>query len=41
MIAWRAMFNPRKINEVAAYIHTLRGTSPPNPKAPQGQEYSE
>lgn len=39
MLAWKAMFNPRKINELAAYVLSLKGSNPPNPKAPEGQLY--
>jgi len=39
MISWKAVLNPRKIQEVAAFVASLKGTSPPNPKPPQGQEY--
>lgn len=36
MLAWRGELTPDQILEVASYILTLRGTNPPNPKAPQG-----
>ena len=36
MIAWKAVLNPTKIQQVAAFVKTLAGTSPPNPKEPQG-----
>lgn len=36
MISWKATLNPEKIAQVAAYVKSLRGTNPPNPKAPQG-----
>lgn len=39
MIAWKSTLNPQKINQVAAFVTSLRGTNPPNPKPPQGQEY--
>jgi cytochrome c oxidase cbb3-type subunit 3 len=41
MISWKSTLNPQKINEVAAFVLSLRGTNPPNPKAPQGQEAPE
>lgn len=41
MIAWKTALNPQKINQVAAYVMSIRGTNPPNPKPPQGQEYPE
>jgi cytochrome c oxidase cbb3-type subunit 3 len=37
MIPWQATLGPQKIQQVAAYIVSLQGTHPPNPKAPQGQ----
>lgn len=36
MIAWQAQLGPSQIQEVASYIVTLKGTNPPNGKAPQG-----
>ena len=39
MIAWGDQLKPSEIQEVASYILTLRGTNPPNPKAPQGDIY--
>jgi cytochrome c oxidase cbb3-type subunit 3 len=41
MIAWKAMLNPEKIRQAAAFVYSLKGTNPPNPKAAQGQEYPE
>lgn len=40
MIAWGEQLKPSEIQEVASYILTLRGTNPPNPKAPQGEIYT-
>ncbi len=40
MIAWEAQMSPSEIQSVASYILTLKGTNPPNPKAPQGEKYS-
>jgi cytochrome c oxidase cbb3-type subunit 3 len=39
MISWKATLNPEKILQVAAYVKSLKGTTPPNPKPPQGVEY--
>jgi len=36
MISWRGTLQPEQILEVASYIESLRGSNPPNPKAPQG-----
>lgn len=37
MVTWKALMNPAQIYAVASYIYTLRGTNPPNPKAPENQ----
>lgn len=39
MISWKQQLNPRQIQEVSSFILTLRGTNPPNPKAPEGVLY--
>jgi len=39
MIPWKAILNPEKIGQVAAFVVSLKGSNPPNPKAPQGQAY--
>jgi len=36
MIAWRATLGPAKIGQVTAYVMSLKGSNPPNPKPPQG-----
>lgn len=36
MISWAAQLRPSDMQKVASYILTLKGTNPPNPKAPQG-----
>ena len=41
MIAWKATLNPLKIQQVAAFVRSLKGGNPPNPKPPQGQEYKD
>jgi mono/diheme cytochrome c family protein len=38
MIAWRGILKEDQIRQVASYILTLRGTSPPNPKSAQGEK---
>lgn len=38
MIAWEKTLTPKQISEVANYILSLKGTNPPNPKAPQGDK---
>jgi cytochrome c oxidase cbb3-type subunit III len=37
MISWKEQLKPKEIQEVSSFILTLRGTNPPNPKAPQGE----
>jgi mono/diheme cytochrome c family protein len=39
MIPWRGVLKPEQILQVASYLLTLRGTNPPNAKAPQGEVY--
>ena len=39
MIAWKAALNPKKIAQTAAFVLSLQGSSPPNPKPPQGEIY--
>lgn len=40
MISWEAQLSPVQIQNVSTFIMTLRGTNPPNPKAPQGELYT-
>ncbi len=41
MLTWEGKLNPREIQEVASYVLSLKGTNPPNAKAPQGQKWEE
>lgn len=41
MIAWQSQLKPSDMQKVASYILTLKGTNPPNPKAPQGEIWKE
>lgn len=41
MQSWTKNYTPKEINDLAGYIKTLKGTNPPNPKAPQGDLYTE
>lgn len=41
MIAWSSQLSPSDIQKVGSYILTLRGTNPPNPKAPQGEIWAD
>jgi len=36
MISWKALLNPKKIQEVSSYIISLQGTNPPTGKPPEG-----
>lgn len=36
MISWKAVLKPDDILAVGSYIYSLRGSNPPNPKAPEG-----
>jgi cytochrome c oxidase cbb3-type subunit 3 len=33
---WGKMLKPDQVTDVAAYVFTLHGSNPPNPKPPQG-----
>lgn len=37
MIAWKSQLSPDEIVDVAAFIKSLKGTNPANPKASEGQ----
>jgi cytochrome c oxidase cbb3-type subunit 3 len=41
MKAWKDELSPTEIQNVISYIHTLKGTDPANPKAPQGDLFEE
>lgn len=36
MIAWKDLLSADEINALVAFIWSIRGTTPPNPKAPEG-----
>ena len=36
MPAWNKLLKPEELEEVVAYVASLQGSNPPNPKAPQG-----
>lgn len=38
MISWKNYLPQQKILEVGSYVYSLRGTNPPNAKAPQGEK---
>ena len=41
MKSWKEDLSPMQISQVTSYIKTLRGTNPANPKAAQGDLYTE
>ena len=41
MKSWKEDLSPMQIAQVTSYIKSLRGTNPPNGKAPQGDLYNE
>lgn len=41
MKSWKEDFSPKQIAQLCAYIHSIKGTNPANPKAPEGTEVKE
>lgn len=41
MQSWQKMYSPGQIKNLASYVKSLAGTNPPNPKAPQGDLFTE
>jgi len=41
MIAWQSQLNPKQMQDVSSYVISLHGTTPANPKAPEGPVWSE
>ena len=41
MIAWKQTLKPAEIAQVASYVLTLGGTTPANPKAPEGEIWAD
>lgn len=37
MISWKDQLTPEQIQQVSSFIISIKGTNPPNPKAPQGE----
>ena len=37
MISWKGILDDIQMNQVASFMMSLRGTSPPNQKAAQGE----
>lgn len=40
MLAWRGILSDQEVNAAVAFIWSIRGTAPANPKAPEGQPVS-
>ncbi len=40
MIAWKNQMDDTQLLQVSSYAFTLRGSNPPSPKAPQGDEFN-
>lgn len=41
MISWQTQLNPKQMQDVSSYIISLHGTTPANPKAPEGTIWKE
>ncbi|MEX0883718.1 MAG: c-type cytochrome, partial [Cyclobacteriaceae bacterium] len=41
MIPWQDQLSPEQMQQVSSYILTMQGSTPANPKAPQGELYEE
>ena len=41
MQSWQTTYSPVEMQQLSSYIRSMRGTNPPNPKAPQGDLYKE
>lgn len=39
MISWKSQLSGSDIQDITSYIFTLKGTNPPNAKAPQGEKF--
>ena len=39
MVSWKTILGRKKIKQVTAYVVSIGGSNPPNPKAPQGEVY--
>ena len=40
MQSWQFQLKPTEMQQVASYVYSLQGSNPPNPKAPEGEEYT-
>jgi cytochrome c oxidase cbb3-type subunit 3 len=41
MIPWGPVLSPQQIRDVTFYIKSIKGSNPPNPKAPQGELFKD
>ncbi|MDI9339364.1 MAG: cbb3-type cytochrome c oxidase N-terminal domain-containing protein [Sediminibacterium sp.] len=41
MKSWKEELSPIQISQLTSFIHSIKGSNPPNPKAPQGDLYKE
>jgi cytochrome c oxidase cbb3-type subunit 3 len=41
MQSWQKVYSPKQLSNIASFVKTLKGTNPPNPKAPQGDLYTD
>jgi cytochrome c oxidase cbb3-type subunit III len=41
MKSWKDDYSPKKIAQLASYIHSIKGSNPAAPKEPQGEKYVE
>ncbi len=41
MQAWQSVYDPGQMLQLASFVRSLKGTKPANPKAPQGDLFSE
>lgn len=41
MISWESQLNPKQMQDVASYVISLHGTTPANPKQPEGTVWKE
>ncbi|MFN3840582.1 MAG: cbb3-type cytochrome c oxidase N-terminal domain-containing protein [Cyclobacteriaceae bacterium] len=41
MIPWGPVLSPKQIRDVTFYIKSIKGSNPPNPKAPQGELFKD
>jgi cytochrome c oxidase cbb3-type subunit 3 len=41
MPPWGPVLKPEELKQVVAFVKSLKGSNPPNPKAPQGNEIND